>query len=149
MFHRYYFFDCFRLKLLNAYSVLGSVTRLCVKILCSGSQKTYQGIIPTLPTSSFLITVLTTSRLSEIIDACSLRHDLNVLPNGEHTQIGEKGINISGMFSLSFGLSIYLTITFKGDKRYLYDLLSMNLHSKGYLLRLGYPLRVQHTQIVT
>ncbi|KAJ3898403.1 multidrug resistance-associated ABC transporter [Lentinula edodes] len=35
-------------------------------------------------------------RLSDIIHACSLTHDLNSLPNGERTVIGERGINISG-----------------------------------------------------
>ncbi|KAF9061129.1 P-loop containing nucleoside triphosphate hydrolase protein [Rhodocollybia butyracea] len=35
------------------------------------------------------------SRLSEVINACSLTHDLSILPSGEHTEIGEKGINIS------------------------------------------------------
>ncbi|KIK57337.1 hypothetical protein GYMLUDRAFT_46212 [Collybiopsis luxurians FD-317 M1] len=35
-------------------------------------------------------------RLSEVIRACSLVPDLNILPNGEHTEIGEKGVNISG-----------------------------------------------------
>lgn len=35
-------------------------------------------------------------RLQEVIQACSLSHDLEMLPNGEHTEIGEKGINLSG-----------------------------------------------------
>ncbi|KAJ3847227.1 multidrug resistance-associated ABC transporter [Lentinula lateritia] len=35
-------------------------------------------------------------RLSDIIHACSLTQDLNILPNGERTVIGERGINISG-----------------------------------------------------
>lgn len=32
----------------------------------------------------------------EIIQACCLEHDLETLPNGEDTEIGEKGINLSG-----------------------------------------------------
>ena len=28
--------------------------------------------------------------------ACSLDHDLEILPQGEFTEIGEKGINLSG-----------------------------------------------------
>ena len=36
------------------------------------------------------------SRLHEIIHACCLEHDLEMLPHGEHTEIGEKGINLSG-----------------------------------------------------
>ncbi|GJE92383.1 multidrug resistance-associated ABC transporter [Phanerochaete sordida] len=35
-------------------------------------------------------------RLQEIIKACCLEHDLEMLPNGEDTEIGEKGINLSG-----------------------------------------------------
>ncbi|KAJ8496778.1 hypothetical protein ONZ45_g12317 [Pleurotus djamor] len=35
-------------------------------------------------------------RLRQVIHACSLDHDLSVLPQGEHTEIGEKGINLSG-----------------------------------------------------
>ncbi|KAJ3481401.1 hypothetical protein NLI96_g7684 [Meripilus lineatus] len=36
------------------------------------------------------------NRLREMIKACCLEHDLNMLPNGEYTEIGEKGINLSG-----------------------------------------------------
>jgi ATP-binding cassette, subfamily C (CFTR/MRP), member 1 len=36
-------------------------------------------------------------RLQEIIRACCLERDLEMLPNGEYTEIGEKGINLSGM----------------------------------------------------
>ncbi|KAF8066646.1 multidrug resistance-associated ABC transporter [Lyophyllum atratum] len=35
-------------------------------------------------------------RFRDIIRACSLEHDLEMLPNGELTEIGEKGINLSG-----------------------------------------------------
>ncbi|KAF7760155.1 hypothetical protein Agabi119p4_10831 [Agaricus bisporus var. burnettii] len=35
-------------------------------------------------------------KFREIIRACSLEHDLEVLPQGESTEIGEKGINLSG-----------------------------------------------------
>ena len=34
--------------------------------------------------------------MQEIIKACCLAHDLEMLPNGEETEIGEKGINLSG-----------------------------------------------------
>lgn len=36
------------------------------------------------------------SRFDEIVRACSLQHDIDMLPNGEETEIGEKGINLSG-----------------------------------------------------
>lgn len=35
-------------------------------------------------------------RLQEIIEACCLEHDLEMLPQGRDTEIGEKGINLSG-----------------------------------------------------
>jgi ABC-type multidrug transport system fused ATPase/permease subunit len=35
-------------------------------------------------------------KFREIIRACNLEHDLEMLPNGEQTEIGEKGINLSG-----------------------------------------------------
>ncbi|KIK63265.1 hypothetical protein GYMLUDRAFT_40975 [Collybiopsis luxurians FD-317 M1] len=35
-------------------------------------------------------------RFQEVIHACSLEHDLELLPHAEHTEIGEKGINLSG-----------------------------------------------------
>ncbi len=36
------------------------------------------------------------ARLHDIIKACCLEPDLEMLPNGEQTEIGEKGINLSG-----------------------------------------------------
>ena len=35
-------------------------------------------------------------RVRQVIRACSLERDLEMLPHGELTEIGEKGINISG-----------------------------------------------------
>ncbi|KAJ7890947.1 multidrug resistance-associated ABC transporter [Mycena olivaceomarginata] len=35
-------------------------------------------------------------RLQEVVDTCSLRYDMDVLPYGLETEIGEKGINLSG-----------------------------------------------------
>ncbi|KAF7343004.1 Oligomycin resistance ATP-dependent permease YOR1 [Mycena venus] len=35
-------------------------------------------------------------RLQEVVDTCSLRYDMDVLPHGLETEIGEKGINLSG-----------------------------------------------------
>lgn len=31
-----------------------------------------------------------------MIEACALKQDIAILPGGEHTEIGEKGINLSG-----------------------------------------------------
>ncbi|KAJ7290727.1 multidrug resistance-associated ABC transporter [Mycena rebaudengoi] len=36
------------------------------------------------------------NRLQEVVDTCSLRYDMDVLPHGLETEIGEKGINLSG-----------------------------------------------------
>ncbi|KAF7297335.1 Multidrug resistance-associated ABC transporter protein [Mycena indigotica] len=35
-------------------------------------------------------------KFREVVAACSLEHDLEVLPHGEDTEIGERGINLSG-----------------------------------------------------
>ena len=37
-----------------------------------------------------------TIRFRSIVKACSLERDLEMLPYGEKTEIGEKGINLSG-----------------------------------------------------
>lgn len=38
-------------------------------------------------------------RYREVIKACSLEHDISILPQGDRTEIGEKGINLSGQLS--------------------------------------------------
>ena len=35
-------------------------------------------------------------RYNKVIEACSLKSDLEILPGGDQTEIGEKGINLSG-----------------------------------------------------
>ena len=42
-------------------------------------------------------------RFREVIRACKLDDDLEFLPHRENTEIGEKGINLSGMFLLKSG----------------------------------------------
>jgi ATP-binding cassette subfamily C (CFTR/MRP) protein 1 len=33
-------------------------------------------------------------RFRDVVNACSLTHDLEMLPHGETTEIGERGINL-------------------------------------------------------
>lgn len=44
------------------------------------------------------------AKFQEVVKACSLEHDLDVLPQGDATEIGEKGINLSGMYSFSYAV---------------------------------------------
>lgn len=48
-------------------------------------------------------------RFQRVIDACSLRPDLEILPRGRYAQIGERGINLSGgqKARVSLARSIY------------------------------------------
>lgn len=39
---------------------------------------------------------LNETRFSQVVEACSLRHDLEILPHGRYTEIGERGVNLSG-----------------------------------------------------
>ena len=41
------------------------------------------------------------AKLQEVIRACCLEKDLEMLPNGQYTEIGEKGINLSGEYLAS------------------------------------------------
>ena len=60
-----------------------------------------------------------------MIRACSLEHDLEVLPNGENTEIGEKGINLSGALTISLIIldqkASSTLICFKAVKKYQND----------------------------
>jgi hypothetical protein len=44
----------------------------------------------------WLIFFMLLYRFRHIIRVCGLEHDLEMLPHGEETEIGEKGINLSG-----------------------------------------------------
>ena len=37
-------------------------------------------------------------RYDQVLEACSLQSDLEMLSNGDETEIGENGINLSGVF---------------------------------------------------
>lgn len=43
-----------------------------------------------------MLTAIPMYRYSTILEACALTHDLAILPAGEQTEIGEKGLNLSG-----------------------------------------------------
>ena len=52
-------------------------------------------------------------RYNQVIEACALRDDLAVLPSGDNTEIGERGINLSGgqKARVSLARAIYSTKT--------------------------------------
>ncbi len=54
-----------------------------------------------------MLLILLYRRLREIIKACCLEHDLEMLPNGEDTEIGEKGINLSGAYEYGHSIAPY------------------------------------------
>ena len=41
-------------------------------------------------------------RYNEIVEACALKDDFAFLPNGDETEIGENGINLSGMLKKAY-----------------------------------------------
>ncbi|KAF8192931.1 multidrug resistance-associated ABC transporter [Pholiota molesta] len=47
-------------------------------------------------------------KFHEVIQACSLEHDLEMLPHGENTEIGEKGINLSARAAYSLSEIVLL-----------------------------------------
>lgn len=40
---------------------------------------------------------MNSARYAKVIEACALRSDLDMLPAGDQTEIGEKGVNLSGV----------------------------------------------------
>lgn len=79
----------------------GSVTQLCARIffLANLIMRRSQPYVSCMVISINLTYYI--SRFREVIRSCSLEHDLEVLPHGEDTEIGEKGINLSGKFPLT------------------------------------------------
>ena len=53
-----------------------------------------------------------TNRFRSIVKACSLERDLEMLPYGEKTEIGEKGINLSGKSLVSCLRLVACSLTF-------------------------------------
>ena len=47
-----------------------------------------------------------------MVQACNLEHDLAVLPHGENTEIGEKGINLSGLSVIFDTYCLFTSICF-------------------------------------
>ncbi|KAJ2805337.1 hypothetical protein H4R20_002130, partial [Coemansia guatemalensis] len=75
-------------------------------VKCTGNVSVH-GAVAYVPQQSWIMNatlrdnILFGSRYDEefynrVVDACALRQDMDVLPNGDLTEIGEKGINLSG-----------------------------------------------------
>lgn len=43
------------------------------------------------------------ARYNAVIDACALSHDLAELPAGDQTELGERGVNLSGALGGTLG----------------------------------------------
>ena len=52
-----------------------------------------------------------------MVQACNLEHDLALLPQGENTEIGEKGINLSGLFFNPDIYRVFTSICFPGGQK--------------------------------
>lgn len=83
-------------------SLLGEVMRVRGHVFVSAACKiAYCSEEPWLQTLSVRDNILFGAAYSEtkyhrVLDACCLVDDLNALPDGEHTMVGPKGINLSG-----------------------------------------------------
>jgi hypothetical protein len=73
--------------------VPGFGTPLCGKMSFSDRKKMKRSALSNNPPTPGINLL---PRFQQIIRACSLQHDLEVLPHGEETEIGERGINLSG-----------------------------------------------------
>ena len=71
---------------------------------------------------------------NQVIEACSLRHDLDILPSGDATEIGEKGINLSGgqKHRIAMARIVYRYHTFlkKHIETFVYCTRAINRHSQ-------------------
>ena len=56
-------------------------------------------------------------RFRDVVKACSLEHDLTVLPQGVKTEIGEKGINLSGLSVILDLNFVFTLICFQAVRR--------------------------------
>jgi hypothetical protein len=52
-----------------------------------------------------------------VVQACSLEHDFTILPQGENTEIGEKGINLSGSSVIPDVYRLFTSIYFQVARR--------------------------------
>ena len=52
-----------------------------------------------------------------MVKACSLDHDLTILPQRENTEIGEKGINLSGLSVIPDIYRLFISVCFQAVRR--------------------------------
>ncbi|KAJ2656945.1 hypothetical protein IWW48_004768 [Coemansia sp. RSA 1200] len=104
--------ECRRNELVAVVGRVGSgksslVSAVLGDMVKSAGSVTVQGTIAYVPQQAWIMNatlrdnILFGHRLDQefydkVIDACALRPDLGVLPSGDMTEIGEKGINLSG-----------------------------------------------------
>ena len=61
---------------------------------------TDDSLAPNLSQSQLSKSPLDNKKYEKVIEACSLKSDLEMLSNGDATEIGENGINLSGNINL-------------------------------------------------
>lgn len=89
-------------------------------------------------------------RFRDIIRACSLEHDLEMLPQGEYTEIGEKGINLSGTVFIILQRSHLIPKNYRRSKGEVALMSVMMAHEANCIVRrLEYHLPERHIQART